>query len=177
MWAKLLANGTYYHNSVSVGLSDKRGNWKLPRHLQTILGTLNLYFWLATWSNLGPLIGAVWFPPRKESTNEQVRKGNWKDQTDFYTVTVAYVDFNMMVIFTHLWDGNEFWSRWVSNGLASTEPSLIDHCHQWFFNGYPQIFVSWSTMVLACLKDLKKLAIATYPILWQIHLMIEKGDK
>ena len=57
-----------------------------------------------------------------------------------------------------------------------TEPSLIDHCHQWFFNSYPQIFVSWSTVVLACLKDLKKLAIATYPILWQMHLMIEKGN-
>ena len=55
--------------------------------------------------------------------------------------------------------------------------SLIDHWHRWFFNGFPQILVRWSTMVLARLKDLKKLAIAKYPIFWQMHLMIEKGDK
>ena len=55
--------------------------------------------------------------------------------------------------------------------------SLIDHWHRWFFNDFPQILVRWSTMVLALSKDLKKLANATYPIFWQMHLMIEKGDK
>ena len=32
-------------------------------------------------------------------------------------------------------------------------------------------------MVLASLKDIKKLAIAIYPILWQMYFMIEKKDK
>ena len=45
------------------------------------------------------------------------------------------------------------------------------------FQWFPQILVRWSTMVLAHLKDLKKLAIATYPIFWQILLMIEKVEK
>ena len=92
-----------------------------------------------------------------------------------------------MVIFSQRWDGCDFFEGTIAiDGFSMVLLplnhhhwmffSLTDHWHQWFFNGFPQVLVRWLTMVLALLKDLKKLAIAKYPIFWQIHLMIEKGD-
>ena len=93
-----------------------------------------------------------------------------------------------MVIFSQRWDGNEFfWGyhcyQWFFNCFATTEPlplnvsSLIDHWHRWFFNGFRKILVRWSTMVLASLKDIKKLTIVINPILWRMYFMMEKQDK
>ena len=93
-----------------------------------------------------------------------------------------------MVIFSQPWDGNETFQGTIAIDGFSMVLLPLNH-HHWmflhwltididdFFNGFPQILVRWSTMVLARLKDLKKLAIATYPIFWQMHFMIKKGDK